>query len=83
MFPLAAVAVCRAAQVGDAAGARRLNERLEPMWRLFRELTGLRLTYAAANLLGLTQAQPPRPILPLSEADRRRVTVAIAEAGLA
>lgn len=73
MFPDTALAICRAAQSGDAARARRLNARLEPLWRLFRDFTGLRLAYATANLLGLSQAQPPRPILPLSEEARARV----------
>ena len=77
MFPRATLALCRAAQSGDAAEARRLNARLEPVWQLFRDLTGLRLAYAAANFLGLTQAQPPRPILPLSNAARARVAQAI------
>jgi 4-hydroxy-tetrahydrodipicolinate synthase len=74
MFPDTALAICRAAQSGDAARARRLNARLEPLWQLFRDLTGQRLAYAAANLLGLSQAQPPRPMLPLSEAARARVS---------
>lgn len=77
MFPMTALALCRAAQSGDAARARRLNARLEPIWRLFRDFTGLRLAYAAANVLGLTTAQPPRPILPLSEAARRQVAETI------
>jgi 4-hydroxy-tetrahydrodipicolinate synthase len=73
IFPVATLALCRAAQSGDAAEARRLNVRLEPVWQLFRDLTGLRLAFAAANILGLTQAQPPRPIQPLSETARARV----------
>jgi 4-hydroxy-tetrahydrodipicolinate synthase len=79
MFPVATLALCRAAQSGDAAEARRLNARLEPVWRLFRDLTGLRLAFAAANILGLTQAQPPRPILPLSQTARARVAASIAQ----
>ena len=77
LFPRAALAICRAAQSGDAAEARRLNARLEPVWRLFRELTGLRVTYAAAGQLGLTSAQPPRPILPLSAAAHARIASVI------
>lgn len=73
IFPTTALTICRAAQSGDAAETRRLNARLEPVWRLFREFTGLRLAHAAANILGLTAAQPPRPILPLSEAAQARV----------
>jgi 4-hydroxy-tetrahydrodipicolinate synthase len=33
--------------------------------------------YAAANLLGLTDAQPPRPILPLGTAERERIKRAL------
>jgi len=77
MFPDTALAICRAAQAGDAARARRLNARLEPLWQLFRDLTGLRLAYAAANLMGLSPTQPPRPILPLSQAAQARVAKVI------
>ena len=79
IFPETTMGLCRAAQSGDAAETRRLNERLEPVWQLFRDLTGLRLAYAAANILGLTQAKPPRPILPLSEAAQARVATVIEE----
>jgi 4-hydroxy-tetrahydrodipicolinate synthase len=79
IVPETTMALCRAAQSGDAAETRRLNERLEPVWQLFRDLTGLRLAYAAANILGLTQAKPPRPILPLSEAAQARVATVIEE----
>ena len=83
IFPVTSVALCRAAQSGDAAETRRLNARLEPVWKLFRELTGLRLAYAAANILGLTAAQPPRPILPLPEAAQTRVATVIEKLELA
>jgi 4-hydroxy-tetrahydrodipicolinate synthase len=79
IFPETTLALCRAAQSGDAAETRRLNERLAPVWQLFRDFTGLRLAYAAANILGLTEAKPPRPILPLSEAARARVATVIEE----
>ena len=82
VFPGAALAICRAAQAGDAALARRLNARMGPLWALFAELGGLRIAYAAANGLGLVSAAPPRPVLPLSEADHRRVMAAIGGAGL-
>jgi 4-hydroxy-tetrahydrodipicolinate synthase len=79
LFPDVTLALCRAAQAGNAEETRRLNARLEPVWRLFRELTGLRLAYAAANILGLTTAQPPRPVLPLSEAAQARVAQVIGD----
>ena len=77
VFPETTLALCRAAQSGDQAETRRLNQRLEPVWRLFREFTGLRLAYAAAHHLGLTSAQPPRPILPLSADGLARVAAVI------
>ena len=77
LFPATTLALCRAAQSGDAAETRRLNARLEPVWQLFRDLTGLRLAFAAANALGLTGAQPPRPILPMSAAAQARVAAVI------
>jgi 4-hydroxy-tetrahydrodipicolinate synthase len=83
VFPDTALAICRAAQAGDAARSRRLNARLEPVWRLFRDFTGLRLAYAAANQLGLTNAQPPRPILALSQEAQARVAKVIEELELA
>ncbi|GGF67114.1 dihydrodipicolinate synthase family protein [Azorhizobium oxalatiphilum] len=73
LFPHTALALTRAAQGGDATEARALNARLEPLWALFRELSSLRVMYAAAGILGLTQAEPPRPILPLGESARARV----------
>ena len=77
VFPETTLALCRAAQSGDQAETRRLNQRLEPVWRLFQEFTGLRLAYAAAHHLGLTSAQPPRPILPLSADGLARVAAVI------
>ena len=78
LFPREALAITRAAKA-DPAEARRLNARLEPLWSLFRELSSLRIMYAAANALGLTDAQPPRPVLPLSSDDRTRVEAVMAE----
>jgi len=83
LFPEPALAIRRAAVAGDAAEARRLNARLQPLWDLFTELTGLRVAYAAANALGLVNADPPRPILPLSGEARARVEAVIGDLGLA
>lgn len=77
VLPEPVLAVTRAAQAGDAAEARRLNAALGPIWKLFAELSGLRVAYAMANTLGLARAAPPRPILPLSPADEARVAVAL------
>jgi 4-hydroxy-tetrahydrodipicolinate synthase len=77
VLPGPVLAIVRAAQAGDAAEARRLNARLAPIWALFGELSGLRVAYAIANTLGLTDAAPPRPILPLGPAGEARVTEAL------
>ena len=73
LFPEPALAMTRAVEAGDAAEARRLNARLEPLWDLFRTYSSLRVIYACADLLGLCRATPPRPILPLAGEARQRV----------
>jgi 4-hydroxy-tetrahydrodipicolinate synthase len=49
---------------------------------LFKEFSSLSVMYAAANLLGLTDAQPPRPILPLGTPERGRIERAVAGLGI-
>lgn len=71
LFPKLAMQMLAAIPNPDEA--RRLNARLQPLWELFVEFSSLRVMYAAANLLGICRAVPPRPILPLAEAAQRRV----------
>ncbi len=73
LFPRRCLAISDAARAGDAAGARRLNAAMQPLWDLFTQHTSLRVMYAAANHLGLCSAAPPRPILPLDDAACRQV----------
>lgn len=73
VFPAVCLNIVRAARRGDAAEARRLDAALAPVWSLFRQFSSLRVAYALADLVGICRAQPPRPILPLSEATRRHV----------
>jgi len=73
LFPRISMGLAQAVQNGDAAEARRLNERLEPLWSLFKEFSSLRVIYASADALGICRAEPPRPILPLAGAARQRV----------
>ncbi|HEY1426892.1 MAG TPA: dihydrodipicolinate synthase family protein [Caulobacteraceae bacterium] len=77
VLPEPVLAVTRAAQRGDAAEARRLNAALTPLWKLFAELSGLRVAYALANALQLVRTAPPRPVLPLAPADEARVAEAL------
>jgi 4-hydroxy-tetrahydrodipicolinate synthase len=77
LLPGPALALTKAAQAGDHAEVARIDGLLQPLWSLFKELSSFRVMYAGANHLGLTQAQPPRPILPLGEADRLRVAAVL------
>ncbi|RWX76023.1 dihydrodipicolinate synthase family protein [Neorhizobium lilium] len=66
LFPSQAAALTRAATQGQATEVDYLDKAFAPFWRLFKAHGSLRVVYAAANILGLTDAKPPRPILPLS-----------------
>jgi 4-hydroxy-tetrahydrodipicolinate synthase len=73
LFPRPCLDLVRAIDRGDIETARDLDRKLQPLWTLFQTFSSLRVSYAAANLLGLCAAQPPRPILPLSGPARDRV----------
>ena len=73
LFPRASMAIVEAIRKGDDLEARLLNERLEPLWSLFKEFSSLRVIYASADLLGICRAEPPRPLLPLAGTARQRV----------
>lgn len=83
LFPTPILTIVRAIRAGNFATARAENARLKPLWDLFKELSSFRIIYAANNLLSLTDAQPPRPILGLAEADRRRVAAMVEQLELA
>ena len=73
LFPQNCGEIVRAVRRGDADEARRLDARLAPIWDLFRAHSSLRVMYACANALGITQAVPPRPILPLGPVGQEHV----------
>ncbi|TDH61182.1 dihydrodipicolinate synthase family protein [Dankookia rubra] len=77
LLPVPALGLLRTAQAGDEAEVARWNGRFQPLWDLFKELSSLRVMYAAADILGLCRAKPPRPILPLPPAAYRRVAAAL------
>ncbi len=81
LLPGPALQLTRAAQAGNAEEARRIDGRMQPLWALFREFGSLRVVYAAANRLGLSNAVPPRPILPISGAELGRVAAALEAIG--
>ena len=78
LLPRPTLALMRAAQKGDKAEVERLNASFEPLWDLFKRYGSLRVVYAAANLLKLTETRPPRPILPLGAAEYGQVEKALA-----
>jgi 4-hydroxy-tetrahydrodipicolinate synthase len=78
IFPKVCVDIVRAATGGDAARARELNARLQPIWDLFRTYSSLRVVYALANLRGICAVEPPRPILPLPSDAQMRVKETLA-----
>lgn len=77
LLPEPALRLMRAAQAGHEAEARRIDALFAPLWALFRELGSYRVVHEAASGLGIVRAEPPRPILPLGPADRKRVMEAI------
>nr|WP_246547649.1 dihydrodipicolinate synthase family protein [Ancylobacter defluvii] len=77
LLPVPALKLLRAAQAGDAAEVRRLDAAFQPLWHLFREFGSFRVMYVIAELLGLCQLEPPRPILPLAGEVRPRVEAAL------
>ncbi|MBB2203766.1 dihydrodipicolinate synthase family protein [Gluconacetobacter takamatsuzukensis] len=76
-LPTLARTLVTAARNGDAATVRHCNARLQPLWALFRAFGSLRVAYAAIHHLGLSEAQPPRPLLPLPDPDRQKVAEAL------
>ncbi|SDE95446.1 dihydrodipicolinate synthase family protein [Limimaricola pyoseonensis] len=78
LWPGPTLELARAAQAGDRDGTARIEAAFMPLWELFKEFGSLRVVHAAANLMDLTQARPPRPILPLTGADLDRVAAALA-----
>jgi 4-hydroxy-tetrahydrodipicolinate synthase len=78
LYPKTCMDIRRAVQAGNVARARQLNARLAPLFDLFKTHTSLRVIYAAANLAGLCQAAPPRPILPLAAEVQARIAAVLA-----
>ena len=81
LLPGPCLDIVAAIRRGDAACARRLHARLQPLWELFTEFGSLRVMVAAANLLGLCRTSPPRPILPLPQGVRQRIRDALDRLG--
>lgn len=78
LWPDSTLTLSCAAQAGDAAGTASTEERFRPLWQLFQRHGSLRVAHACARLMGLTEAQPQRPILPLPESETPALRAAIA-----
>ncbi|GAA2692647.1 dihydrodipicolinate synthase family protein [Actinoplanes palleronii] len=83
-LPGPVVAITRAVQSGDLAGAAAESARLQPLWDLFGKHRGaLRVIGTIAEHLGLVSAPSlPRPIRGLSGADRAEVIAVVTRLGL-
>lgn len=77
LLPAPMLKLARAAQAGDTAEARRLDDGFQPLWKLFKEFGSFRVMHVMADLLGFGPLEPPRPILPLDAAARQRVALAL------
>ncbi|SNR50698.1 dihydrodipicolinate synthase family protein [Paracoccus sediminis] len=64
-WPAPMLRLVRSAQAGNTSETARMDAAFQPLWALFRRFGSFRVVYRAANLLRLSDAQPPRPILPL------------------
>ena len=78
LFTPRAAALTAAALRGDRAEADRLDADFAPLWEMFKATGGMRAAYAAATHLGLTEARPPLPILPLDGDLKARLEAAVA-----
>lgn len=78
LLPEPTLRLMRAAQRGDVAEVARWKSRFAPLWALCQELSSLRVMYAAADVLGLCHAAPPRPLLPVAAGHHDRIIQALA-----
>ncbi len=77
LLPGPTLALARAAMARDQGASAEIEAGFAQLWALFREFGSLRVVYAAAGLMGMTDCAPPRPIQPLPEAVMGRVAEAL------
>ncbi|WP_245419749.1 dihydrodipicolinate synthase family protein [Phyllobacterium salinisoli] len=77
LLPGPALKLTRAAHTGDTAEVQRMNDAFKPLWDLFRTYGSFRVVYVIMDLIGVSNAAPPLPILPLSAEARQRVDLAL------
>jgi 4-hydroxy-tetrahydrodipicolinate synthase len=77
-LPEPALAIMRAVQAADVAGARAASDRLAPLWALFALHGSLRVVAAIAEQLGLAERSClPLPIRGLDDAARAAVAAVL------
>jgi 4-hydroxy-tetrahydrodipicolinate synthase len=78
VLPGPSVALMNSIRKGDLVEMKRINTILQPIWDLFQEFGDLRVIFALANELGICEAAPPRPILPIAASNNSRIRSALA-----
>ncbi|MER0239770.1 dihydrodipicolinate synthase family protein [Fulvimarina sp. MAC8] len=76
-MPDLAVRLAAAARSGQTEQARRLDAACAPLWDVFKAYGSLRVMYVLLDILGLGEADLPRPLLPLGFPERRRIEKAL------
>lgn len=79
ILPDATLKLANAASSGDKDKTAEIETAFKPLWKLFQEFGSLRVAYVIAEVLSLTNAKPPLPILPLGAADQKRVKAVLDE----
>ncbi|WP_108501151.1 dihydrodipicolinate synthase family protein [Paracoccus indicus] len=77
LWPEQSLALTRAAMSGDHNPTQEWQARFQTLWDLFIAHGSLRVVHAAARIMGLTTALPPRPLLPLPDDAMPRLGSAI------
>lgn len=79
ILPEPCLKLVRAAQQGDIEEARRVDATLAPVWDLFKRYSSFRVVHAMAEALDLCRAEPPRPVLPLSDTGKREIATVLVQ----
>lgn len=77
LLPEPSLALTNAALAGETAQVAALDARFAPLWALFQEWSSLRVTHAAARIMGLCDTALPLPIQPLPSDLHPRIEAAL------
>ena len=80
-LPVLSKRLTHAAQNLDDTEVAALEAQLAPLWDLFKRHGSLRVVYGIAQILGLTTAEPPRPILPIDHDTMTALTQILQDLG--